>query len=118
MDVKRKIILFAALILYHCIGKNYCVILSHEKGFINIPRYMFLVCTEKFTNCESKYSLVTTYFSIFPKQSGISGQLLFDLKNGYETAQNVTLNDTRTQAQPTNITSDGKLCDPNVQQHR
>ena len=79
---------------------------------------MFLVCTEKFTNCESKYSPVTTYFSIFPKQSGISGQLLFDLKNGYETAQNVTLNDTSTQAQPTNITSDGKLCDPNVQQHR
>ena len=54
----------------------------------------------------------------FPKKSGISGQLLFDLKNGYETAQNVTLNDTSTQAQPTNITSDGKLCDPNVQQHR
>jgi len=48
---------------------------------------------------------------------GISGQLLFDLKNGYKPTQNVTLNDTSTQAQPTNITSDGKLCDPNVQQH-
>ena len=57
-------------------------------------------------------------FQFSPNQSGISGQLLFDLKNGYETAQNVTLNDTSTQAQPTNITSDGKLCDPNVQQHR
>ena len=77
---------------------------------------MYLVCAEQFTNCESKYSLPIFQFS--PKQSGISGQLLFDLKNGYEPTQNVTLNDTSTQAQPTNITSDGKLCDPNVQQHR
>ena len=58
-------------------------------------------------------------FSIFsPNQSGISGQLLFDLKNGYEAIKNVTLNDTGTQAQSTNIISNGKLCDPNVQQHR
>ena len=54
-------------------------------------------------------------------QSGISGQLLFDIKNGYEATKNVTLNgqdDIGTPAQSTNIISDGKLCDPNVQQHR
>ena len=67
-------------------------------------------------NPNTHYSLPIFQFS--SKQSGISGQLLFDLKNGYEPTQNVTLNDTSTQAQPTNITSDGKLCDPNVQQHR
>lgn len=49
--------------------------------------------------------------------SGIAGQLIVDLKNGYH-GGNVTLGaQESTPPQPTNIISNGKLCDPNVQQH-
>ena len=49
--------------------------------------------------------------------SGIAGQLIVDLNNVH-TSGNLTLGaQAGTPPQATNIISDGKLCDPNVQQH-
>ena len=48
--------------------------------------------------------------------SSITGQLVVNLKNDYDTeTENATVNSMP--PQPTKIISNGKLCDPNVQQH-
>lgn len=47
----------------------------------------------------------------------IKGQLLVDITNGFDTKNDSSVGH-GTPVQATNIISDGKLCDPNVQQHR
>jgi len=46
----------------------------------------------------------------------IKGQLLVDITNGFDTKNDSSVGH-GTPVQATNIISDGKLCDPNVQQH-
>jgi len=62
---------------------------------------------------DSKISL----FFLVSLISGIAGQLIVDLNDAH-TGGNLTLGaQAGTPPQATNIISDGKLCDPNVQQH-
>ena len=51
-----------------------------------------------------------------PFPLGISGQLLFDLEN-IESKVTNAFGSQDFQAEPTNIISNGKLCDPDVQQY-
>jgi len=53
---------------------------------------------------------------VFYQCSGISGQLLFDLEN-IESKVTNAFGSQDFQAEPTNIISNGKLCDPDVQQY-
>jgi hypothetical protein len=53
---------------------------------------------------------------IFYNARGIESQLLIDVGNVLNAEQDIPV-DYSTVAEPTNIISDGKLCDPNVQQY-